>query len=142
MVDEYFLPSFTVRDSNMEKSKSTFEMKQASLLVMLSIMLISSSCTVRNFLQDQFNLQQTSVTNPSKYTILHQTNCLNFDEQATASLDQNSSVEITQSAFLFLASFFLEFNSIDQPTDFSSNDNWKFKSIPFYLLYQNLKLLS
>ena len=104
-------------------------------------MLISTSCTVRNYLQNHFNLPKTSVTNLSKFTVHHQANCLDFKEQVATSQDKASSTEITQSAVVFLASVFLDFNPLEKSMDYTSVYNWSIKSVPFYLLYQNLKLL-
>lgn len=125
----------------MHKLKSIFQMKQVAVLALLAFMLISTSCTVRNFIQDQLNLPQTSVTNLSKFTILNQANCLNLNENMSVSQNNESSIEITQSAVLFLVSFFTAIPLIEKPFDFISTDKWKIKSVPFYLLYQNLKLL-
>lgn len=125
----------------MKQLISTFKTKQTLLLVMLSFLLISTSCTVRNYLQDQFKIPQTSVTNLSKYTIQHQENCVNFKEQITSSLDAGNSIELSQATFFFLSSFSLESNSQENRADFRSAEKWNIKSIPFYLLYQSLKLL-
>lgn len=125
----------------MNKLKSIFQMKQVVILALLAFMLISSSCTVRNFIQDQLKLPQSSVTNFSKFTILHQANCLNIKEGITLTTNNDSSIEIKQAALFFLTSFFLESNPVEKSFDLIFIDQIKIKSIPFYLLYQNLKLL-
>ena len=126
---------------NVKKLNSTFKSKQTFILVMLSLMLISTSCTVRNYLQNQFNLTETGVTNLSKFTVQHQANCLNLKEQVVKSSDHTSSVEITKSDVALLTSLFLDSSPVEKSTDYSSVYSWSIKSIPFYLLYQNLKLL-
>ncbi len=120
---------------------STFKTKQTFILVMLSLMLISTSCTVRNYLQNHFNLPETSVTNLSKFTVQLQVNCLNLKEQVVKSSDHTSSEETTSSAVALLTFLFSDSNPVEKLIDYSSVSNWSIKSVPFYLLYQNLKLL-
>lgn len=108
---------------------------------MLSLMLISTSCTVRNYLQNHFNLPETSVTNLSKFTVQLQVNCLNLKEQVVKSSDHTSSEETTSSAVALLTFLFSDSNPVEKLIDYSSVSNWSIKSVPFYLLYQNLKLL-
>jgi hypothetical protein len=116
-------------------------MKQVAVFTLLAFMLISASCTVRNFVQTQLNLPNTSVTNLSKFTTLNQANCLNINEDISISQSNDNPIEITQASVLFLVSFFADFQLVEKHFDFLSIEKWKIKTVPFYLLYQNLKLL-
>lgn len=124
--------------------KANFKItKLTSLLSVLGLvlLLLLSPCKVRNFIQAELGLSQTNVLNKSQTTI-SSFNCLTFElSEKTQSVSkltfQQSDIPVTE-VFSVLLPADLSKHSFDLNTSKSQQA----VDVPFYILYQNLKIYS
>jgi hypothetical protein len=107
----------------------------------LVLLLLISPCKVRNFIQAESEIPQTTVLNKSQSTI-SQSNCQTF--QVSETLKNISKPTFKQSEFLILEASRFDFTIylLKHSFDLYTPRNQQATGVPQYILYQNLKVYS
>ncbi|CAM3866927.1 MULTISPECIES: hypothetical protein [Flavobacterium] len=107
----------------------------------LVLLLLLSPCKVRNFIQAELGIPQTNVLNKSQSTI-SQSNCQTFEFSET--IQTITKPTFQQSDFLISEASHFDFTSYLLRNSFNLNTsrNLLVFDVPFYILYQNLKVYS
>ncbi|MFN2260822.1 MAG: hypothetical protein ABR595_01995 [Psychroflexus sp.] len=107
----------------------------------LALLLLFSPCKIRNFIQAEFGVPQTEVTNKSQ-TTLSSSNCSILKTVATTVVEKKITV---QNSVATLAGKGLAFNVVNFPDYYIppyQARNHSGSLIPFYILYQNIQVYS
>ena len=107
----------------------------------LVLLLLLSPCKVRNFIQAELGVPQTKVSTKSQSTI-SQSNCKTFERSET--IKTNSKISVQQALFLDFEAYRFDFITYLVKPSFNLNTSQSQQAtdVPFYILYQNLKIYS
>ena len=125
----------------MEESCKINKINLALSIFGLVLLLLLSPCKVRNFIQAELAIPQTKLLNKSQSTI-SQSNCQTFELSETIQTITKSNFQ--QSDFLISETSHFDFTSYLLRNSFNLNTlrNQQASDVPFYILYQNLKIYS
>ncbi len=117
------------------KNKNTgFE----SVFLLLSILLVFSSCDTRKAIQSEFNLPVSKTLNPIKSATVNSTHCASYNEETAFQNNnstQQSKIFVLKNMFSISATIFAKtIPGYPQPANETS-----VSPIPIYILYQQLK---
>lgn len=122
----------------MKEAKSIKPIGALLPIIGLAILLLLSPCKVRNFIQTELGIPQTEVTNKSQTTLKTST-CNDYQIGTLTVVKAKSSTQ-------FLPSFpeaNVEYRSdgvVNKCIHYSKERSLSVSPIPFYILYQNLKV--
>jgi len=107
----------------------------------LALLLLLSPCKVRNVIQTELGIPQTKVTNKSQSTV-SQSNCQTFEYSKM--VESISKPTFQQSNFLIPKAFRLSFTPylLKHSFNINTSKSQPVSDVPFYILYQNLKVYS
>ena len=124
--------------------KESYKIKKVNSILSifgLVLLLLLSPCKVRNFIQAELRLSKTEVLNKSQLTIT-QSNCQTFEVSQTVQTIseitfQPSNILIPEASRFHITKYLLKHSF-----NLNTSKSQRATDVPFYILYQNLKIYS
>ena len=126
------------------KMKANFKTNRINSILSifgLVLLLLLSPCKVRNFIQAELEIPQTTVLNKSQTTI-SQTNCQTLE--VSENIQSVSKPSFNQPAFLIPEASPFHFTTylFKHSFNLKASRNHEVSNVPLYILYRNLKVYS
>ncbi|WP_339885144.1 hypothetical protein [Polaribacter vadi] len=124
--------------------KESYKIKKVNSILSifgLVLLLLLSPCKVRNFIQAELGLSKTEVLNKSQLPIT-QSNCQTFEVSQT--VQTISEITFQPSNFLIpeASRFHITKYLLKHSFNLNTSKSQRATDVPFYILYQNLKIYS
>lgn len=105
----------------------------------LALLLLLSPCKVKNYIQSELGVPQTSSLNKSQ-TAISDSDCQLIDISESANITEN--LTVSPPFFLSQGTFHVNhtFNLLSKSTEFRIPENGPISLVPLYILFQNLKV--
>ena len=105
----------------------------------LGLLLLFSPCKVRNFIQAELGVEQTQVSSKSQ-SYVPQLNCQTQDIAQAKALTSKLDFDQTSSAGSLTFTYSIERPSLQSPDQNAYQSSPLASSVPFYILYNQLKV--